>query len=402
MKKVYLALTLFLMLVTYSNCVQSGFEVKLGKKKNILASIAPLLGKNTATVTIGTCSLSNNNMNQACAKVAICTPGTTTCQEIQNVLVDTGSVGLRLFKAQVSIPLSPVTNTNGQEIAECISYSGGATQWGPLKWADVVIGQEPAAKIPIQIVDVDYGTKPADCTNSDVDNSVGFNGILGIGLFTEDCGEGCAQIVSNRFYFNCSGTTCSEASVEIAKQVKNPVAAMPLDNNGVILEFPTIGPDGAVMLDGTLTMGIGTQLNNQPETAVTTYPADQYGNFKTSYNGVVTSDSYIDSGSNAILFPASFPMCTTSTGFYCPTSTQTVTARQMGYNSTPTKDITFSVMNAELATAQSNPNFVFNNIGGSNGSQDFAWGLPFMIGRKVYFGIQGKSTPLGTGPFFAH
>jgi len=44
--------------------------------------------------------------------------------------------------------------------------------------------------------------------------------------------------------------------------------------------------------------------------------------------------------------------------------------------------------------------FVFNNLGGP-GHDSFDWGLPF-FGRNVFTAIEGRSTPGGTGPYWAY
>ena len=57
-----------------------------------------------------------------------------------------------------------------------------------------------------------------------------------------------------------------------------------------------------------------------------------------------------------------------------------------------------------LSLVQTN-NAAFNNLGGSSGSGPFSsffdWGLPFFFGRTVFVGIEGQTSPLGTGPYFA-
>jgi hypothetical protein len=44
---------------------------------------------------------------------------------------------------------------------------------------------------------------------------------------------------------------------------------------------------------------------------------------------------------------------------------------------------------------------VFNDLGG-NAAGMFDWGLPFFLGRDVYVGIEGKSSGVGTGPYWAY
>jgi hypothetical protein len=45
-------------------------------------------------------------VNEPCVTVTVCAPGTGRCQSIPNVLLDTGSYGLRLFGCALSIPIS--------------------------------------------------------------------------------------------------------------------------------------------------------------------------------------------------------------------------------------------------------------------------------------------------------
>jgi membrane-associated protease RseP (regulator of RpoE activity) len=128
-----------------------------------------------------------------------------------------------------------------------------------------------------------------------------FNGILGVGLFAQDCGPVCQTSAGNGQYFSCSGSKCSGTTVIAQNQVQNPVASLPVDKNGVIVELPSVPLSGASSITGSLVLGIGTQSNNIPFT-VTVYPASTtYGEFLTTFNGK-TYSSIIDSGSKAFFF----------------------------------------------------------------------------------------------------
>ena len=54
--------------------------------------------------------------NEPCTQVTICQPGTSNCQTITDVLVDTGSSGLRIFASAVTVAL-PSSNSG-----ECMYF----------------------------------------------------------------------------------------------------------------------------------------------------------------------------------------------------------------------------------------------------------------------------------------
>lgn len=366
---------------------------------------------NVTAVTVG-CGY----VNEPCVSVTICIPGTETCQTIPNVLLDTGSYGLRLFSSVVDLCLDSVTNASGKALAECTTYADTSSQWGPIKIADVVIGDDKAPDVPIEIIDHTYGTIPGGCTNLDTSPVLaGFNGILGVGLLAQDCGSYCQSHSNNGLYYACSSSgDCTSTAVALADQVTNPVALMATDNNGVILELPSVPSGGAVSVSGTLTLGIDTASNNDSSSTSFLFPTNQYGDLKTTYNSTtygpydgvsVTTSSFIDSGSNGLFFPdATMTVCGSADyaeGFFCPNTQQTLQADQAGATGTDTNTVTFYIGNANDEAAPGNPNYVFDDLGAPV-TGGFDWGLPFFLGRSIYVGLDGKSSDLGTGPYLAY
>jgi len=221
-------------------------------------------------------------------------------------------------------------------------------------------------------------------------------------LFAQDCGPACALSGSSNpgLYYQCPSATCEVTEELVTQQVQNPVAMFTSDNNGAIIELPATSAPAA-SLSGSLVFGIGTQANNALNGA-TVYTVDDFGNFTTSYKGQTYSSSFIDSGSNGYFFLDSsstgIPDCGSASGFYCPSNTQNLSATNQGANGA-SGTVNFSVGNAETLFA--NPaDFVFGTLGGPG--QDFDWGLPFFYGRNVFTAIEGKSTPGGSGPYWAY
>jgi len=111
----------------------------------------------------------------------------------------------------------------------------------------------------------------------------------------------------------------------------------------------------------------------------------------------------LDTGSNGLYFDsAAIPICTASgsTVFYCPSSRITLSATLVGANAVSIP-ISFSIDNA-LALFGNPSQAVLPTLSGPVGdAHSFDWGLPFFYGRRVFIGIEGQASSLGTGPYFA-
>jgi len=351
------------------------------------------------------------NVNRLYVDVTICRPASTECQTIDHVLVDTGSVGLRLLSSVVkpALNLRRVTGSAGLPMLSCIQFVDNTFAWGPLALADIVLGGKTASSVPIQLVaDPTVGSAPAACsigwTAMTTVANLGANGILGLGLFKEDCGTDCAATTHNGSYYTCSNTSCSSSvgvKASLAQQLKNPVPLFATDNNGILIDLPALASNSATALAGSLVFGIGTQSNNQPGTAVA-LTTSATGYFTTLLGTQSMSNSFLDTGSNGFFFDSrSIPACLDSTlGFYCPATLTIVSATLVGANGLR-RAVSFSVEDASTMFGDSSK-AVFPNLAGPMGdASSFDWGLPFYYGRRVLMGIEGQTSSLGTGPYYA-
>lgn len=358
-------------------------------------------------------------VNIPTVSVTVCAPGTSNCQTIDNVQVDTESFGLRLASTAASqvlaaLPKESVSDANGTNIgqlAECTAFADGYT-WGSIRTADLRIGQKTAAGVPIQIVgDMPQGAVlTGGCSTGTLEltpNDLGANGILGVGVALNDCGALCANPpAGNSSYYACpNGANCVQSLAPAAQQVANPVAKFAADNNGVILSMPAVGPSGQATVTGMMTFGIGTQSNNALPSSVTKLTTNPFGDVNATFNGSDVT-AFFDSGSNAYFFTdSSLPNCTgQASAFYCPASTVTRGVNVASYDaSSPGAPggmaLSMSVGNATQLL--SNGNFALNNLAGSLGGASFVdFGMPFFYGRTVYYGMD-QSDSGGASPFVA-
>jgi len=368
---------------------------------------------NTVAVVVdaGPESTTNPTVNTLYTTVTVCAPGSTTaCQTIDHIQVDTASYGLRVLASALTVTLPVSTASDGNSLAECTQFVDGYS-WGPVAAADLQVGGESARSVPIQVIgDSSFAPVPAACagtgTAEDTVATFGANGILGIGVFAQDCGTACSSSAANTFYYSCSQSACNGVAASLTSQVLNPVPLFAKDNNGTILDLPSLASPGAATLTGTLIFGIDTETNNASGTE-TVIGLDANGNFSTTFIGTALTQSFVDSGTNGIFFnDSSLAPCTSSnfSGFYCPASSVNLSATiTSNATSTITATIDFTIDNAETV-ANGNPSFsAIPGLGGTfpSSSSSFDWGLPFFFGRRVANAIQGYTTSAGSGPYVA-
>ena len=391
-------------------------------------------GNNVLSLTVNgsTCDPTTNPyINQPCVSVTVCsTSGASNCETINGILLDTGSFGLRIFKQKLgSVSLTQVASGSGS-LAEVVEYADGSSDWGPVQLANVILGHESAVEVPIQVIDstfagvTSFPSNPAVgqlCNRTDFGNlyywtgstwsklatpdttpsGTGFNGILGVGPFVQDCGSTCANFSNNGMYYTCTGSKCTGTTVPLSNQASNPVA-LTADSNGLIVQLPSVAAGGAPSVTGSLVLGIGTESNNSPS-GVITYTLDSSGDFVTTFNSI-TYTSFIDTGSNGLFFPSpsrtQLPNCPDgNSSWFCPTSTTSFSATIEGASGSPSNSISFQIGN--FINLVSSSNMVFSDSGGTF-TGAFDWGLPFYFNRNVFIGFEGKTSSLGTGPYFAY
>ncbi len=358
----------------------------------------------------------NNSVNVPFVSVTVCQPGNQAqCQVIDHLLLDTGSTGLRVLSTVLSssINLPSVSSPSGLPLLNCGQYLDNSFTWGPVVSADVSLGGNSVASLPIQVVgSPQYSALSGTCATGNANDTVaklGAKGILGIGLFQQDCGAGCAKVLKNGIYFTCSTAACTSAVATTAgqaQQLQNLAGLLSHDNNGVVIDLPPVGATGAHTVTGALYLGIGTQVNNGLASA-SVQTTDANGYITTSIENRNLKTSFIDTGSNGLYFDTpSLSKCTGSgsssfSSFYCPAASTPFTIINVGANGAQSF-VSFAVDNA--STQFNNlANTAFPQLGGTvNDSQTFDWGLPFFFGRRVFIGLEGKNTGAVTGPFYAY
>ena len=364
-------------------------------------------------------------VNLPSVTVTLCVPGTTTCQTIDHILVDTGSTGLRIVAealAPAMFSLPAATTAAGDPMYQCLVFADGYA-WGSVRSADVQLADGRASSLAIQLigqligapaippVPTDCaGTPPAQLASQNTVAEIGANGILGVSVFLQDCGAGCATIANpagQGFYYGCPANVCVGTTVALTAQIQNPVSQFGANNNGVSLVLPAITAVGAPTVAGALVLGIDTQSNNQLGAATVISVDPLSGNFTVIFNGkTYTRAGFMDSGSNGSFFAdPNLQACTNNPGWYCPPTAVTLTATNQGVGaSSATSTVSFSVASLD-ALSNANPEFAaYDNIAGPIPATivGFDWGLPFFFGRSVAVAFEGQATAAGAGPFIAY
>jgi hypothetical protein len=292
--------------------------------------------------------------------------------------------------------------------------------------ADFKMGAKTVSNLPVHVIEKTTFPVPATCTGEDVGDveTLHANGILGISTSVQDCGVACtpkppAGYRNPKVYYACASSRdggCSVTTMPLEKQLANPVPLFDQDNNGTIIQLPSIPAEGAEVVNGALVFGIGTRDNNALDNSHVIH-LDEVGLFQSQYSSQKWGEAFIDSGSNALYFldstTANIPTCAAPLeNFYCPSSTKTLTFQAQSILKQDDISIRLSIASVQALASASNNNVAFNDLAGpsaapQSGPADssftsyFDYGLPFYYGRNVYTAIENQPTPVGPGPFVA-
>jgi hypothetical protein len=133
------------------------------------------------------------------------------------------------------------------------------------------------------------------------------------------------------------------------------------------------------------------------------------GRFLTSFGGQAYPSSFLDSGSNTMAFQPSAAMASklpdcgsNGSGFFCPSDSMQYSATTLAFDGSSSSDVSLMIGNA--LTLYNTGNMVFMEIADNlhDGGQSFDWGLPFFFGRNIYVGLEGKSSSLASGTYWAY
>lgn len=379
------------------------------------SSSSPQSSSNVLPVTVDQGPAALAAANEASANilyttVTICTPGTSACQTIDHIQIDTGSTGLRIVAAALngSAAPAPVNDTaSGNALRECVQFVDSYT-WGSVATADVTLGSRKLSSLRVQLVgDAAAGNAPSSCVQGSALQTVeqfGANGLLGIGNFLQDCGGACAGQPIPGSYYTCPGGTCSPVIVPLTAQLQNPVALFGSDNNGVVVQLPQVTSPGTPSISGTILFGINSQTNNALGTASLMELTTTTGTFTTVFSGGTIPSSFIDSGSNGyFFFSSSIPDCSDDQDFFCPAASvpESATLSSSTSSGSAGRPVSFFVDNAD-SIFQAGADAVFPGLAGSNGgfngATGFDWGLPFFYGRSVFVLFENQTLGGTLGP----
>ena len=357
-----------------------------------------------ATIRVGIRSSGRAQINTPLVDVTLCTES-GVCQTVTNVLVDTGSAGLRLsasaLDARLLAALSPVSTAAGA-LHACAPFASG-TLWGALWLARVQVGgAQTQQAIPVQVYDdaLRAAPRPDGCSARGPDLAASLaataNGILGIDNFRQDCGPTCAARADTGFYFTCRDGLCSPSTAELARQTRNPVSAFaPGLDDGHFITLPGVPlPNGLPSVEGTLRFGLSSAEALTRLASAQLYPLDARGQLGLSLNGT-SARGFIDSGSNGYFLDLpGLPVC--SQRFYCPPRPVEYTVRLRQSDAREGPALAMVIADAQAAALTGNK--ALPALGGTAALAGLVdLGLPLFYGRSLATGLEGRRPDAPTG-----
>lgn len=340
-------------------------------------------------------------LNRPLVSVTVCLPGTSNCQTINNVLLDSGSTGLRIFSSVLTLPVTLEQQPPFFTVYECAEFEN-LYAWGPIATADVHLSGEKASNVNIHLIGDTTYAPPSSCTTglsaASSPQTTGFNGILGVyGQNDYSCSSNSSTPCPLP-YAVCTSSDgrppfCTPTPQPPALQVWNPVALFPIDNNGVVFDLPGIPPTGATNVQGSLFFGVGTETNNHLGSA------SQYQFPLLAEFGGQTFPGGIDSGTPSIGFLNDSMVGLPMVGaYYSPADPTTFTVEMIGANG---EGVTVALAVADPTSVLDQGLTADFALMGQGYNDSVVLGFPFFYGRKVFFYYGSQNASNGPAGYVA-
>lgn len=347
------------------------------------------------------CGLNNVGNNVPYVSVTICQDSSgANCQTINNVLLDTGSIGLKINQSVLNSKLlSGLTSINDTTtnlpLSSCNLYGGGYLFTNAYT-ATVKLGGMTSNNMPIQVInDINQSTVPASCSLVSFNNLLansGANGVIGVNP------QVFASNSHVKLYIESQAGVYTQLDYKTANSDPilnvNPIVGF-AESNGLIISLPAVTANSNTNIYGVLTFGVNTRANNQINNASVQLignKSSELGYFKSTSTTNVTSRTIFDTGTNGyVVYGLNMAQCGNN---YCPGSPTTWTSSlsNWGFDITTSYNESIQISNPVNQASAIMPNWAFV----SNTPGITVYGLPFFFGKNVYaqFPTESQASPV--------
>jgi hypothetical protein len=106
--------------------------------------------------------------NLPTVSVTVCTQDQKSCETISNIMLDSGSDGLRVFESaftnqDILKSLSIIKNQAGDTLMTCTQAGGGESFWGYYAKTPIQIGNIHGVNVPVQFMGQSQYPVPSNC-----------------------------------------------------------------------------------------------------------------------------------------------------------------------------------------------------------------------------------------------
>ncbi|MDD3265597.1 MAG: DUF3443 family protein [Burkholderiales bacterium] len=352
-------------------------------------------------ISIGA-GLNGDGINTMYVSITLCTNSAgTNCQTIDNIILDTGSFGLKINKSALPesfvLQMPRVTTTDDQMVYACNTFGSGYVfaeeHYGILKLANTMTNN-----VIVQIIENSPSAEiPDDCIAKgpfDDFANFGANGIIGV---NPAIGLDNSSILLYKKDINGNYVALSSGESAIVPMLnKNPLPNLSSNNNGFVISIPPVTQNTNTNVSGTMILGVNTSSMNQVTNKTNLVVASESDlssvcNSACFYSKINNPESTIpavfDSGTNSWVFMNDELQSSACSYGYCPESPFTWVSSVYSYDFAANESYVITGVITKDETNPSGDTVSFSVMPGwgyYNYNNETLYGSPFFFGKNVY------------------